>query len=244
MTRQRPLELTAMTLHLLAMGIMLCDHMGLTLFPELDWMRCVGRIAFPIFAFMVVEGYFHTRSLKRYALRLGLFALLSEVPFDLMVSGSVYAPWSQNVLWTLLMGVGLIWLNEQARKTGKVWLRLMAAGLSALLALLLGILVQGDYDSAGLFTVLVFYIFRGRSWHNYLGQFFGLYLINTLLLSGGMLHVPFFYLTILIPRQAFALLSLIPIWLYRGKQGHHNKALRWLYYSFYPVHMLILSILS
>ena len=58
------------SLHILAMACMLCDHMWASLFPYMEWMTCVGRIAFPIFAFMIVEGYFHTKDIKKYLLRL------------------------------------------------------------------------------------------------------------------------------------------------------------------------------
>ena len=81
-------ELTAAVLHIIAMTLMLMDHLWATLLPAREWLTCAGRVAFPIFAFMAVEGYFHTRSFKKYILRMLLFAVLSEIPFDLMYGGT------------------------------------------------------------------------------------------------------------------------------------------------------------
>ena len=76
MQRRLKMETTTMVLHLLAMAFMLCDHLWGTVVPGNDWLTCIGRIAFPIFAFLIVEGYFHTKNLKKYIGRMLLFAVL------------------------------------------------------------------------------------------------------------------------------------------------------------------------
>ncbi len=81
-------DISAAALHIIAMTLMLMDHLWATLLPAKEWLTCAGRVAFPIFAFMAVEGYFHTRNFKKYMLRMLLFAVLSEVPFDLMYGGT------------------------------------------------------------------------------------------------------------------------------------------------------------
>ena len=85
MNRQR--RLSSLDLKILAAVTMLIDHLGITLFPQAVWMRCVGRLAFPLFAFLIAEGFCRTRSFQRYLLRLLLCAAISEVPFNLLRSG-------------------------------------------------------------------------------------------------------------------------------------------------------------
>ena len=97
------LETTSMSLHIMAMIFMLCDHLWATVIPGNEWLTCIGRIAYPLFAFMIVEGYFHTHNLKRYVGRLFLFALLSEIPFNLVMGSRYFYPLHQNVLFTFLM---------------------------------------------------------------------------------------------------------------------------------------------
>jgi len=108
-----------------------------------------GRLAFPIFAFLAVEGYFHTRSFKRYALRMLLFAVLSEVPFDLMYGGTVFYPVHQNVIWTLLLGLLGIRLMEAARAKGKRWLYVLTCAAVVVLGFALGTLGMVDYYGCG-----------------------------------------------------------------------------------------------
>ena len=231
--------LSSAALHVLAMGCMLCDHLGV-FFPGSVWLLCVGRLAFPIFAFLIAEGVRHTRDRRRYMKRLLLLAVLSEIPFDLQCERSVVYPFHQNVIWTFLIALLVICLIERVKQSGKAWivwpvsLAVVAAGFLA------GYIVMADYYGAGVLTVLVFYFFRGRRWWDLLGQFVCLYYINVEMLGGLFYPVTLFGHEFELLQQSLALLALVPIWLYRGRQGCHTKEFRWSCYAFYPAHMLLL----
>ncbi len=235
-------NVTSFTLHIFAMFLMLLDHLWATVVPGNEWMTIVGRLAFPIFAFMIVEGYFHTKNLKKYMLRLFAFALISEIPYNLMVGGEVFYFFQQNVLWTFLIGILLIELNEKAKRNGKIFLRILAAAGSVLIGYVVGYLSLVDYQHVGVLTVLVFYFFRENKWWSYLAQFLLLTYIHGEMLKGQVYEIELFGAMWTISKQAFAVLALIPIWLYNGKQGPYNKAIKQVYYWFYPVHMLILAL--
>lgn len=233
-------DLSAAALHIIAMTLMLMDHLWATLLPAQEWLTCAGRLAFPIFAFMAVEGYFHTRSFKKYALRMLLFAVLSEVPFDLMYGGTWFYPVHQNVIWTLLLGLLGIHLMEIVRKKQKIWLTLLVSVLVVAAGGLLGTLCMVDYYGVGVLTVFLFYFFRGRKWWCLLGQAAALYWVNVELLGGLMYPVQLLGMDLELCQQGLALLALIPIWLYRGRQGYHSKPFQYACYGFYPIHMLVL----
>ena len=237
------LETSSMSLHIMAMAFMLCDHLWATVIPGNDWLTCIGRMTFPIYAFLLVEGYFHTHNLKKYVLRLLVFALLSEIPFNMVMGSNWFYPLHQNVLWTFLIAIGLMHMNEKAKASGKLWIRVVAGIGSIILGFFLGILTMVDYYHAGIWMVLVFYFFRGHKWWNYVGQFVLLYYINVEELSGFAYEITLFGETHFLVRQGFALLALIPIWLYRGKEGYKSKTLQYIYYGFYPVHLLVLALI-
>lgn len=238
------IKITSFGLHILAMIFMLCDHLWGTIVPGNDWLTCIGRISFPIFAFMIVEGYFHTKDLKKYVKRLLLFAILSEIPFDLAMGSRVFYPIHQNVLWSFLISIGLIHWNEKAKASEKIWKRLTVAVLTVVLGYLVGLLTMVDFYHAGILTVLVFYFTRNAGWSKYILQALLLWYINVELLGGYGYEVKIFGDTHFITRQGFALLALIPIWLYRGEQGLYNKTIKNIYYWFYPVHLLVLGVLK
>lgn len=242
-TRKRILETTSASLHIMAMLFMLCDHLWGTVIPGNDWLTVIGRLTFPIYAFMIVEGYFHTKNLKKYVLRLLIFALFSEIPFNLVMGSRVFYPIHQNVLFTFLIAIALVHWNEKVKER-KLWLRLLVAMASILLGYLGGIVTFVDFYYAGVLTVLVFYFFRQRKWWSYAAQLVLLAYINLEMIGGFGYNVELFGQSLFIVRQAFALLALIPIWLYRGRQGYHSKWLQYTYYAFYPAHLLALYLIK
>ncbi len=237
------LETTSFSLHILAMLFMLCDHLWGTIVSGNDWLTCIGRLAFPIYAFMIVEGYFRTKNIKKYVCRLLLFAVLSEIPFNLAMGSRMFYPIHQNVLWSFLIAIGLIHWNETV-KGKQIWKQILVGISSVCVGYLVGIITFVDYYHAGILMVLVFYFFRNKKWWCYLGQLVCLWYINIEMLGGFSYEVNILGQTHFIVRQGFALFALIPIWLYRGKQGYHSKVLQYSYYAFYPLHLLILGILK
>lgn len=233
-------DISTATLHILAMALMLMDHLWATLLPAQEWLTCVGRLAFPIFAFMAVEGYFHTHDFKKYALRMLLFAVISEIPFDFMYGGTWFYPVHQNVIWTLLLGLLGINIMETARKKRKKWAFILISVIVVIVGAALGTLCMLDYYGTGVLTIFIFYFFHGRKWWCLLGQLVALYWVNVELLGGLVYPIQLFGMEFELCQQGLALLSLIPIWLYRGRQGYHSKPFQYLCYAFYPVHMAII----
>lgn len=223
--------MSSFALHILAMLLMLCDHLQLTLLPDLPILRCVGRLAFPLFAFMAVEGYFHTRSLKKYLARLLILSAISEVPFNLLVSGSVFDPMHQNVIWTIILGLLCILAFENIAADRKM----LVSAVVIIASLGTAIIANVDYSSAGVLTLPAFYAFRGSSARCKLLQLLSLGFINLVLLGG---------IELIFPYQALAILSLPIIWLYDGSQGLHNGYIKVVNYLFYPAHMFILALLT
>lgn len=213
MTKSK-ISLTAAQLRALALILMFIDHAGRTLFPGQLWMVCLGRLAFPIFAFQTAEGYRHTRDFRRYCLRLAVFALISEIPFDLMAFGTIFHPGHQNVMLTLLLGLIACHVYEQNKGWALIPVFLAAA------------LLRPDYGIPGVALVLLFHVFR----KNQVAQLLFLVLINCLGYRLGSV-------------QSLAALAWIPISLYRGDKGRGGQALQYGSYIFYPLHMLILGLL-
>lgn len=235
-------EMTSASLHVLAMALMVCDHLWATIIPGNQWLTTVGRLTYPIYAFLLVEGYFHTRDVKKYALRLAALAILSEIPFNLMYSSQIFYPVHQNVIWTLLIGLACVHLNEKVKERSAA-LRLFTAAGTLLGGALLGLLSFADYNAPGVLTILVFYFFRGRKWWCLAGQTALLYYLNVEVLKGLAFEVELFGQTHFIVQQGVALFALIPIWLYRGRKGRGGRGFQYACYAFYPLHMLALHLI-
>lgn len=220
---QSNISLTASQLRLLALGLMLIDHVGRVVFPGQIWMVCLGRLAFPIFAFQTAQGYRHTHNFQSYCVRLALFALVSEIPFNLMLSGSPFWPGHQNVMVTLLLGLLACRAYDH-----KHWLLLVCWFLA-------GLLTNCDYGITGVLVVLMFHVFHGQKFP----QLLMLTAINWFGYSGRQVSIGFLQ----VPIQAFAIAAIIPIALYSGQKGSGGKWLQYGSYVFYPLHMLILGLI-
>lgn len=263
MEKKKQWGISSALLHIMAMAFMLLDHMWATVLAY-DWMACVGRIAFPIFAFLIVEGFFHTKNLKKYMLRMLGFAVIAEIPFNMMYGGAFIYPVHQNVLWTFLIALCGLYVMEHVREKKKPLVYVATSFAVCLVGLGLGYVLFVDFYGCGILTVFVFYFFyRGREdnvvasicknsryqkilWVLicFLGQFLCLYYINVEILGG--LYYP---ITILgkefeLVQQGLALVALIPIWLYWGKQGYHRKWFQYFNYAFYPAHCLVLALIA
>ena len=234
--------LNALDLKLLAMVLMLCDHMWATVIPGNHWLTVIGRMAFPIFAFQVVEGYAHTHDFKKYLGRMFVFALISEIPFDLMMSDGIFFPFHQNVMFTFFEALLFLRLMDWAKKKGSTLFFVVIASVSLVLGYYIGLFTFVDYYGQGILMVLVFYIFRDMQFGR-TAILLSMIYINCVMLSGRLMDISLFGYSFEFPEQGMAVFALIPIWLYNGKQGPHSKAIQYGCYAFYPAHMLFLFLI-
>lgn len=219
---------------------MLIDHIGAScieaglLLPELEtgevsggaWdqlslfqldrvLRFTGRLAFPLFCFLLVEGFVHTHDVKKYVRRLFLFALISEVPFDLAFFRTPFALDHQNVYWTLALGVlAMAGLKRFEKENGLPgWQGLVWAGGCAALALA----ANTDYHAIGVLIICTLYLTRADR--------------KRQCLAGALLFL--FELT--------APLAFVLVWFYNGQRGACSPLQKKAFYWFYPVHLLVLA---
>lgn len=275
--------LSGCVLKMIAVITMLVDHTAATIVERLivqmpSWgpvtmqnqeawtqfymlLRGIGRMAFPIYCFLLAEGFYHTKNKAKYALRLFVFALISEVPFDMAFQMNFFDISYNNVFFTLLMGLLTIWAYDELRKraelrrasampmvgeasgkastvsmpgdaagkkgfsygswvfSGVLWSLVLAA--VPLLGCGLAYLLRTDYDAAGVLAIFIMYLFYER---RQLG--FGLMVLSLGILAGELEFLAFF--------------MLIPMKFYNGTRGRQMK---YFFYWFYPVHLLILSLI-
>lgn len=245
--------LSALWLKVIALAAMICDHIGYTGLSSLWWLRLVGRLAFPIYVFLLVEGFYHTRSLPRYALRLLIFAALSELPFNYM--STLGRSWSyangQNVMFTLLIGLLLVWLLDAVKRRYFITSKSGAAryggyALGALLCAaataagcLLADFLKTDYGKWGVLLTAAMWLFRGLPPLIFASEV----ALFSFIMPRYQVYLPIFG-GFTAGFYGFASLSIIPISLYNGKAGCKNKAAQYFFYASYGLHMLILGIIA
>ena len=150
-------DLTSNQLKLLAIVSMVVDHTGAVLFPQYRLLRLIGRAAFPIYVFLLVEGFFHTHSRPKYLLRLSVFALISEVPFDLALYSQAFNGYRCNVFFTLAIGMVLMMLADKLVQSPPASPKELPQALFAV-ALLMGCFcladwLKTDYGAAGVLAI-------------------------------------------------------------------------------------------
>ena len=229
--------LSGRTLKIIAVISMLIDHLTAGLLARGYWaaghqitktgrylyyvLRGIGRIAFPIYCFLLIEGYIHTRNKWKYLLRLSLFGLISEIPFDITFNKKYFYWGYQNVFFTLALGLFAVILFdlivEYDFETATLLRRI--AGL-AVVGAIAGIaeLMKTDYSWYGVLIILCFYIFRQMEEVRNLSVIIVLYFLNVLELVG--------------------VLDFVLLHFYNGKRGRQSK---YFFYSFYPGHLLLIS---
>lgn len=222
-----------------AVVCMLADHVWASLLTGNDWLNYIGRAAFPIFAFQICEGFRHTSNLKRYFLRLAVFSLVSEIPFNLFVSGKVFYPQYQNVMFTLLLGLSAIFLIQKA-KENPTPIIIAATGTAIFTLFFAAHVFKVDYGVCGVATVVCFFVFSEFRFA-WVFQLISLIVINVLLFPGRYVSADLFGVNVAFPVQIFALFSLVPIWFYNGKKRLKSKAFTYGFYAFYPIHMLVFA---
>ena len=237
------------TLHILAISFKILDHLWNVFFVNQNqiWMNLLGRLAFPIFAFMLVEGFYKTKNRSKYLKRIFIFAVISEISFNLLVSTSVFGSPSiffpfNNVLWTFGIALYMLVLLEKIKNKDNlpVTVKILGKIIISILAMFITRLIVSDYLEYGIMMVLVFYFFRNRKWWNFVVQIILLAWINIFLIPRYDFSFNLFGNKIYAPVQSFAIFSLVFIWLYNGKQGIHNKITKYMFYSFYPLHLLLI----
>jgi len=177
-------------------------------------LRYIGRLSFPIFCFLLVEGFLHTKNVKGYLLRLGLFALISEIPFDLAFNGSILELTSQNVFFTLFIGLTVLLVLQYFEETLPSHL-LPLRYLVAITGMMFALFLRTDYDALGVLLIVLLYEFRAsRKWQCIIGALAMLFNSYT---------APFAFLF---------------IWFYNGERG--KQLPKYFFYAFYPVHLLVL----
>lgn len=220
--------MSSFVLKLIAVISMVFDHSGYVIFNGFSAFNFLGRLAFPIFAFQLTQGYTHTKSLKKYFLRLILFALISQIPFMLFRIKFVEDIFVFNIFFTLSLGLANIWIYDKNKILGMI---------SLISFSVVAQLINFDYGAFGIIIIFIFYAFKNNK---ILMNFFFIFAVILKYLFYLLIYYNTIYFSIYLALCTFTILSIILIDFYNGKEG---KKVKYLLYIFYPLHLLILYFL-
>lgn len=236
MTASSPQGVTSFVLKIMAIVCMTADHVSIVFSGTLPFgwqcaLQAVGGVTFPIMAFLLTEGYRHTSDVRRYALRLGVFALIAQIPYGVFLWAGNGSYGAGNVLFTLLIGLGLLYLYDHVANRAVFW-SLFLAGLC--------ISYVCDWGLIGPIIILLFHILKDpvkRVLVPIALLVVGLGVPELAVALGGDLSA--------LPPALYALVgcSLAGVFLrfYRGRRG---RPMRWFFYAYYPLHIAVIGLVS
>lgn len=240
--------MTAFLLKMIAVLVMILDHVGAVFFPQYIIFRIIGRIAFPIFAYFIAEGAMRTAKIEKYILTMLGFAFLSEIPFDLAFHREVFELSGQNVLWTFVLAlIGIALFQRVTSYIDEDSLRLQSGNEpiktpveASIFLLISGAMMfvahrmQTDYGWYGVAMIMIFYAMRQNRWK----KFMAVGMLTLFYCSLYTMQWGYFYWGQYL--QSFSMMSYPLLLCYQGKQG---KKWKYFFYLFYPLHLLLISLL-
>lgn len=218
--------MSSFILKFIAVISMVFDHAGYVIFHKFSFMNYIGRLAFPIFAFSITEGYIHTKNLKKYFSRLLIFAFISQIPYMLFINNFTNN-FTLNILFTLSLGLLAITIYDKSKNK---LLGLLFVGLCSVFAHFLHL----DYGWFGIVIIFIFYIFKDKKLYMNLSFCIATF-INYFYSYITTLRIEYLFIML------FCSLSLIPINLYNEKKG---KNIKYFLYIFYPLHLIALYLIT
>lgn len=249
--------MSAFVLKIIAVVTMFMDHLGYIVFGKVSFLNCIGRLAFPIFAFQISEGYSHTRNLKKYFVRLLIFAVISQIPYTLFISTYRENIFYPNIFFTLILGLLSITIYENFKKKNKnllennhclqipkeqrnykisiqYYFNAFLGVFIPLVIMFLSELLHFDYGFFGVALIFLFHIFKNKK---LLINILYILLVSIDYIIKIIEYPTYIYLRFYI----FTLIPIIFINLYNEKKGKDSK---YFLYFFYPLHLILLYLLS
>lgn len=227
--------MNSFTIKVIAIIAMVVDHVGYVFFPEELWMRIIGRLAFPLFCWLLAQGAFFTSNVYKYMFRLLLVGIVSQIIYFLLFIDFNWSTWSFNVFFTLLTGLIAIQLLKSRWN--------IAYKIPALILLLLiSEMLKFEYGLYGVLIILVFYIFRNSIIRMSLSV-----VSITLIYFTIPLVLTLFQTQVITNDQLLSLIQPVSLFAIIIIASFNNKVgikLKWLFYWFYPVHLLVLYVIS
>ncbi len=227
--------MTTFQIKIIAVVTMIIDHVGLFFFPQFELFRIIGRIAFPLFAWLIANGAYHTKDIKKYLYNIFFLSVLSQIPFTL-ANQQIGSPiFYSNVLFTLFLGLLAIYIIKNT--SHKVLYPVIILGCAEVANL-----IHSDYGAVGVLSVVAFYLFLNSKVKIFISQISLLFIFPLLIIMLEInTGIRFSHLYMVSTTEVYGLVALLFIAFYKGKEGSKMK---YLFYSFYPLQYICIYILK